>query len=268
MMRVLLLGWVGLSFDVTSSSLPVRMNAVRTSVTTGGITLSVQIADDTYPRDALVLATVKMQNNSGRQLPFGESSCTADGPSPVVSVVNNRNYVVFPPALPLPPLRNVPCVQVPPPSIASGQSMSESVFVVLRGSRVRASVILPSLGIVRTPYMRIHLGPRDHARLSLRSSSPISAIFASGATSRTHALYFTDWYVCGRGKGKYVAGQVFEESKPISDGVVRPYYSGRSMVWVSASSGELVPGCAGPEQWHLAAGRLGHTVAYLNHVRG
>lgn len=238
-----------------------------TSATVGGITLTLRLPGLIFPRGALIQTVVKLKNATKRTIPFGVLGCSADGPQPVVDVSNGMRRVVFPPALPAPPLGGAACSQPEPPSAPPGGTASRSIYVLLRGTDIRARLNLGTLGIVRTPYLRVHLERRQAPSISITAAGAVKAVVHFPAGRHAGPLYYTDWYVCGHGGATYVAGQVFKEYPAGQTGGILATYSGQVMDWTKTGSTRLRPGCRQPREWHVAAALLGGSAAYANYVQ-
>jgi hypothetical protein len=241
--------------------------ATQVSVTVRGVTLSLFVPRRTYPRNALVRMTVRVKNGSRDSMTVQSSACRADGPSPAVRVLDAHGRVVFPPALPEPPLGDFPCPVPPPPLLLPGHVATRQFYVILRANRVRAVVTSDVDGELKTPLVPIRLlsAPSPHLRLS---TSPWLHADVVGATGRGKGrLYYTDWYTCVTKYGTRAAGQQFTVSLPGETGGVLPTLTGLVMDWTRVSGTRIRPGCPHPLQWHVAAGWLGQPIASLTYQK-
>lgn len=242
---------------------------VQASATAHGFTLTLVLPRDRYPRGALVRTTVFVKNNTRLQANVGLFGCNADGPSPIVQVLNAHGHVAFPPALPDPPLGDAGCVEPVGPEVPPGGVYSQVIYVALRGSRLRAEATVAGAAIkdvveVRTPPLRVSLGPADAPTIGLTTSPAVGARVSGSQPKKGDGWYYTDWYVCGQGTQATVGGQTFAEEPPSESGASYPILSGDVGDWTRTSR-SMLPDCAFPQQWHVAIGRLGHSVAYLNY---
>jgi hypothetical protein len=255
---------------VISSSVSVHgaapmQSPTKVSTTVRGVEFTMSLPGLSFPRGALVRAVVTMKNEGKAQTRFGVPTCRADGPSPTVQVVDSSDRVVFPAALPPPPLTGVPCVLTGTPQLLPGTRASKTFYIVLRASRVRASVRVPGFGLIRTPVLQLHLGAGDAPSFSLSTAGTVNALVTPPAGAPRAPLYYTDWYVCGSGQAAYVGGRTFREQLPKDGGVLYPIYAGLVMGWGRAEGMQMAPGCSRPKEWHVAAALLGHTAVYANY---
>jgi len=267
----LMIGVMPLVAATTGGARAAGSTGIEVSATVHGVTLTLSLPHDRDPRGALVRATLRIRNRTHSDLAAGVLACRADGPSPTVQVLDALGHVVFPAALPDPPvLKTAECVHALPPAMPAGSVYSRSFYIILRDTRVRGTLVVPGGVSVSTPMLRVHLGPADPPTLRLQRLQVeplIRADVVGGAHHPGTPLLYTDWSVCGQGAQTYETGQTFTESLPGEGQVPYPTLSGLVMSWTRTGT-RILPGCPGLQEWHVAAGWLGHSVGYLQYTHG
>jgi hypothetical protein len=224
--------------------------AARTGLTVAassdGIQLSLSIPRPSYPRDALVLATIRLRNLTHHtvQVPVVGAGCS----TVVVQVYNRPQHPLFPPTFP-DALDTVSCTpHIPTVSLAPGSTRVSHLPIILRGSHLRLVATLPIAGAstVTTPAITVQLTARTGVpTITLHTGrSPYADV-----RPPQHArgpLMVTEWLACNGGS------RVFGD----------PWNS----VWSSSMSNRIapqwhwLPGCTGQREWHALAGWLNHPV--------
>jgi len=244
--------------------------------TAGGVTLRLDFSKRSYPRNALVATTVLVRNGSGSQIVVQDPQCRADGPSPAVEVLARDGKVVFPPALPSPPLGGAQCKEGPPPPLAPGATLRLHYYVVLRGPLIRAvaridvpqaqgSSTVGTSTTLATSVVRVMLTQRDAPRIRLLVHANVHAVVIVALSLRGRQLLYTDWYTCPGNVLAKVGGQGFKVDSGNANPITLRTLTGKVLSWRVSRSQLLRPGCVHPRQWYVAAGQLDHSVSVVHY---
>jgi len=264
---------LGQSVAVTRGETTSELNA---SATAGGVTLRLRVPKRSYPRNALVAATVVVQNGSGKRIVVQDLQCRADGPSPAVEVLAHDGKIMFPPALPFPPLGNAQCKEGPPPPLVPGATLRLHYYLILRGPLIRATAYfdVPALqgGLtvgtrtaLATPIVRVTLTRADAPGVRVAAHPRVHAVVALPPSLRGRPLLYTDWYTCPRNVLAKLGGQGFEVDSGDVGPITLRSVTGEVLSWGVARSQRIRPRCAHPHEWYLAVGQRGHSVAVAHY---
>lgn len=216
-------------------------------IVTHGLRITLHVGRPSYPANALVRATLVIRNVTHHQISimFGQNS-------PRVVVVDSSGREVYSPATPLGNLTLI-YPEGPGPSyfkLGAGQSYRVGQYAILRGSELRAQVVIASLAHpseidIARPRLRVRLtaagAPKD-----VVSASPLRATIVARVRETGPMIWKgEDQCVTGRGD-TYATG------------------SG----WTSTRGDVVVPDPSLPTDcatytWHAIAGWLNHPVATI-----
>jgi hypothetical protein len=231
----------------------VPKGSVTTWVMSGGLKLTLTVPRRSYPRNALAQVRVTLRNVTNHDVGYWTSVVGPAGEAaPQAEVLNAPGKVLFPPAMPYwPPLPG------PPPGLAtlqSGQSVTESEYIVVRGARIRATqsfmprmttnLNLPPYVLSTRPiFMRLTSEPAP--TLALHGAPTDPALDVTRPSNVQGPMWSVRYANCG------VQLPVF----------VYTY----TQVWVRSNL-HLTPGCSPLLEWHLRVAWLNHPVAALDYV--
>lgn len=216
----------------------------RATIVSRGIALGIAIDHTTYPRNSLAQATIEMKNETDGAVRLAGGSING-GYTPAVEVVDRRHRVLYPPALSTgvapPPMGGSGIV------LAAGGTLRERVYMILRASHVRASVMVstedhpvwadiktPGIGVklysAATPVVRIHPSARGSGAAYASVQRP---------TGASGPLVYIDSAACGDS-----GSTSFQQH----------------LSWTVSRGNRIHPGCSIPTRWHAVAGWVGYPV--------
>lgn len=268
MMRVVV---AGLSLGAVGCLIPVSRTATAdqtrqasratASTIASGLRLTLTLARSTYPRNALVQATVQVDNLTNAEVHYASGRSGPQGGCPppaylypIVRAVGTDG-TVYPPTLP-PDLPESGCL----PSFAAWYGPHEqqtyTIPIVLVANRVRATMdVYNTQGTGGTTLLEaeveVKLTHEAAPKVTVRAgkSSLIATVRAGRALHGP--LYYMDRVSCGTGPGdfliRYHDAWTPHNGKPLRSG----YYSP----------------CAPPDHWYLMVGWLNHPVAIVRYHR-
>lgn len=212
-----------------------------------GVRVIVTAGRATYPRNALVVARLRVINTSHRAISLQTVCAPGSRPySPMVArVVDARGRVLFPPAV-----GGEQGQICPPPSpfaLPPGRSVLRREYVILRSPRLQAVVQLPRRrgGLVAvTANLRLRLVGADAPTITLRRSPELAA-----AVRLRHPgpLIYNQWASCSSPAGQLLSAE--------------------SSNWVRSTQTRIAPLCVQPLQWQLVVGQVNHSVAQVRYSR-
>lgn len=220
-----------------------------TSVTAGGLELTLTVPRRSYPMNALIQVRVTIRNVSWHRVDYWTTGVALAGVAAPQAEVLKAGKVVFPPAMPF-----APALPGPPPSLVPlkpGQQVAQREFVILRGDRLRGSQAFiphPSKSVTRaantlvTRTIPLLLHAATAPRLFLRQTAygPVLEVTRPpGIRGRPLALTYAD---CGA-----------------------PIDFRYSLTWVPAGT-TITPDCAPVLAWHVRLAWLGEPVAALDYA--
>lgn len=220
---------------------------MTTSATAGGLKLTLQVTRLTYPRNALALMTVEMQNVSNHTIGYLSIGVHAPGLTvPQVEVLDSSNRIVFPPAMPYyPPLPG------PGPFVATlqpGHAVTQRAYVILRGTRIRASqqftpnprsAVSRGLVNLRTRPILVTLTSESTPVASVRQDEGASSIEVTRPTGVTGKPLLLSYADCG--------------------------FPNFAFTDWTLSNLHITPGCSPVDSWHLRVAWLNHSVAAVDY---
>jgi hypothetical protein len=237
---LLLSAWSPVSRTNASSVATLHVDTV-----THGVKLSLSVPRQTYPKDALVRVTVRLQNVSRHTV-----LVSGNNPATVV-VLDSSHQAVYRPDTPF--LGRALFGQSVPPRLAiklrPNQRLVNSFFLILRGPLLQAEA---TLGARAQEYsIRGALVP-----LTLTDETPPTVVVAALPT--IHATITPPRGVSG-------PPYFVEETQCTGNGI-----SGTWGGWGMSSSDNLTPGfasdCISNRKWIAYAGWLGHPVASIDYA--
>lgn len=222
----------------------------RASTDDGRVRLILTLPAKTYPRNALVPATIKLENHVSHVIWYNDAC-----PLGVLSleVTTNQGGLVYPPAVPGTPTPHCPRATATP--LPPGHLVQRTVLAVLRGSNIHA---LANLGrgshqsYFETPNIAVQLTTGQPPAVTL-NANPLSATLTP-ATPPSGPLYEAAWTGCyssadRTGQSSY--GASFPEG------------------FAALSGNQIVPQIKGPcafQEWHAVAGWIGQPVATIDYL--
>jgi hypothetical protein len=225
-------------------------DVIGATITAHGVTVSLLVPGMTYPRRALIQATVVARNESGTDISV-PSSC--DNNNPGLEVVRHDattgrfDIPAYPPALP--EERTMPCLPVLL-SLRPGQTLTNQGFVVLRNAYLEAFVqIQTGAGMIQvtTPQLHFHL-TREQPPLVRFQSRPSFIVKLWPPAGASGLLRYVEYGVCPFRSGGYrVTGE--------------PDWR----TWETAATTRLTAGCRHPAVWDMLAGWVGFSVVRIRY---
>lgn len=233
--------------------------SVRVTTRTDGIKLSLILARHMYPRNALVLATMRLRNVSN-------ASVLLPSPCPpgafLVQVVTPAGRMVYPPALrsqlptscpPPPPEATVTAGSLPPAGVVQVR-----VPTILRAPRLRAVAELGPPGGVTGRFLHIRLTRGDPPQVQLRLA-PVEAVITPRKGEQSGPLYYDAWAIC---QARGPTGLTY----PGAETGWKVLRHGSRTGYLLRPQLQAGQGCNTPVQWHLVAGFLNQPVACVDYV--
>lgn len=264
---VLCAGWLvseASSGTPVSASRPIGgSSGAGESIVTRQIRLSFSLPGTTYPRDALVPATVRLTNFASRSISTWD--CLAD--SLGAEVVRSDGGQAYPPLLPPPgaPWAECPGALGASPvrhtiTLGPGQTLTRTEYLVLRSPAVQAFADLGPVSnqgkpvVILTPRLRLHTivapGPQIHLRVGPAVSARVTPVPGSGP------LLYSQFATC-RGTAS-TPDRVSATAAPPSQ-------------WVSAPGTTLqpftAPPCSSLTEWILFVGQVGRPITRAYYCR-
>lgn len=219
---------------------PATLPAPVRAATLRPVRLSVSLPHHMYPRNALVLALVRLRNQTDRPISL-RGIC---GDNPLVEVITPRHNIVYPPAL-----SYQPCLGTLPLRLGPGATTVRHLFVVLRGPWLLPVVLLANHQTVTGPILRIQLYSAPSPRIILHSNDPAGPDIELRPRVSVHGLlYYSDSYVCQADSNPRTILQSRVESdwRSVPDARIGPHWP---------------TDCPAPQEWHVVAGWLDQPVA-------
>lgn len=225
-------------------------DGVGTQVTADGVTVSLLVPGTTFPRDALVQATVVVRNSSQAIISV-PTSCDSNNPGIELlrhdAATGRDDIRTYPPALPeAPALVCSAVIQHVPP----GGILRNSGLIVLRSAYLRAFVdIWTGSGIVHvtTAQIHFHLRRANPPRVTLHTTQR-AAVTVHAPAGASGPLLYVQYSACP----DPVAGTI-------------GWVDGTWRVWDSSATDRLRPECRRPTAWDALAGWMGFTVARIRY---
>lgn len=245
---LVILGTIAVPSARSSAAASAAKKPLHAVVQRGGLRLELTVPRASYPRDALVRVWASVRNTTHRTLWIESNGPQAPGRYlPQVEVLDRAGH-----SLPLSLTTYFPYPGPPPGpvSIAPGAAIAGPEDLVLRGARVRLSVLAlsprdPRFGPhtrLETPALHLHLRPVDSPTVQLITSGSPSATIVR--PTGLHGLPLAVWYAdCG---GVNYSQEIY---------------------WTKVSL-HLTPGCSPLQAWHVLVGWRGHSVASIDYPGG
>lgn len=209
------------------------------------VRLTLTLPHKSYPQNALVQATVSLQNVSAHPVWF-TNSC----PLGVLSlrVTDGQGGQYFPPALPNAPKAH--CKKTQPAPLAPGDSITRAIFAVLRAPYIQA---LAEVGktpgtYFETPPLPVQLTPSTPPVVSL-FTSPLEA-FLTPPSTHPGPLYVNSWTSCTTPTGTALSLMAPDTFKPI---------------YGTDAIGPQVSGPCTSLEWHAIAGWIGYPAVVIHY---
>jgi hypothetical protein len=222
------------------------------SVSSHGLTLTIETPATAYPRDALVPVTVLLHNSNN---PDARAELCG-GFLPFVQLLDSGGHLVRQPPIPTGmthPACFDPTVPVPLPV---GGTLHWSGLVIVRAPRLRATQVIygknrgqglfggPSF-VLQTPVLEIRPLPPVRTRATIQASPSLHVSVQVPAESR---VYYTDRTDCTAPYGGPMTGGTTE--------------------WTAAHGSTIEPskvdGCAGMSRWRLAVAVEGEAPVWID----
>lgn len=227
--------------------------SVTTWVISGGLKLTLTVPRRSYPRNALAQVQVSLRNVTNHDVGYWLPGYDPVGYAvPQAEVLNAAGTIVFPPAMPY-----MPALPGPVPGLAplhSGQSVTQSEYIVVRGARIRATqnfmprmtsnLSLPPYVLTTRPIL-VRLTSEPAPKLTLRGSPTSPVLDVTRPSHVAGPMLQISYADCG-----------FQTTGPSYS------YPGG---WFPAGL-QLRPGCTPLGAWHVRLAWLNHPVAALDYV--
>lgn len=215
-----------------------------------GVRVIMTVPHSTYPQNALVPVTVRIDNLSSSSVsPI--PTCEDNNPGVQVLMVNGQVVYPVPNQIPTDPGHCPPGFG---PSIAPGQSLERQFLVVLRGPMVR---VYWSLAFATGAHADIHVVIGKPAALRLVvGQNPTAALQTTPQLSAQiqppAGTIGPLWYI--------------QMAKcPVANApVAQVYYA---QIWQPATTTRLEPPCSRAVEWHLAAGWIGQPITTIDYIQ-
>lgn len=217
---------------------------VSVSAISSGLRITLTVGQRSYPRDALIVARVEVQNVSGKAVVL-EATCIKGGQPyapAIITVIGSNGSELFPPALS--GEQSESCPPYAPRTLPSGQRLVHRQVVILRAPTVVAVVMLAQQGGSMRPVsarLVLALTANDAPRLVVRTTPALSATVPGGEQPPWR---YKQWVSCS------------------ANGRLLSYADSG---WRQTSGGKFVPLCINTLEWQLVVGRLNHSVAELDY---
>jgi hypothetical protein len=233
--------------SLTGGSVTVRPKSAAMTVTGSGhgLRVTLTVAAGTFPRDALVVGRVRVDNTSNAPINLRGPVPTCGANNPWLEVVGGHGRRLYPPALKS--YFQPPCKVTPAISIEPGQSLVRRQYAILRASRIRAAVTLaPNNLVVTSALLRVHLSsePKPKAALKLGPNGP--RVVISSASGQHGRLMYESSARCHAGGG-------------LSLDV-------NTLKWKPGRKAVIHAGCLSPIAWHAVAGWLNGPVVDIDYA--
>lgn len=204
-----------------------------------GIRLTLTVAHSAYPRNAIINASVRVQNQSSHLVTAAGTSCTQM--NPLVEDLNVKGTVSFPNSVGW--INLIPCVGPTTEDTFMGprfDRLYQERYVVAMGTNVRAAMLIRGdAKPVVSPTLILHLTSPDPPKVRIGSSPPVLARVKPNFSTHSSLLYLG-----------------VDQCQPGS----APYdYLG--VFWASVQGRVIRPDCARPLSWRLTVGWVGHSAA-------
>jgi hypothetical protein len=227
--------------------------AVSTWAMSGGLKLTLVVPRRSYPRNALANVQVTLRNVTNHDLGYWLTGMDPVGyAAPQAEVLNAAGTIVFPPAMPY-----MPALPGPVPGLAplhSGQSVTQSEYIVLRGARIRATqnfmprmmsnLSLPPYVLTTRPIL-VRLTSEPAPKLILHGDPSHPVLDVTRPPNIQGPMWSVRYADCG-----------FQSTGP-----TYTYTEG----WV-ASNLHMTPGCSPLAGWYVRVAWLNHPVAALDYI--
>lgn len=216
-----------------------------------GLRLTLMLPKRSYPRNALIGATVKVQNVSHHMISAPGTSCTQT--EPFVEDIGPHGRILYPDGVSW--LNLIPPCGAATEDTFMGPGFKRSlgpVYVIARSSTLRAVMDIRESGVSQTsntpafsPLIRLHLGPYSAPKIALRAQARVAAHLDPGFSTTAPPVFLS-------------LGHCYPGSAP---------YDYLGTYWGPASGRTIMPECNHPSSWRAIAGWPGHSVAFIHYVR-
>jgi hypothetical protein len=227
--------------------------SVTTWVISGGLKLTLTVRRRSYPRNALAKVQVSLRNVTNHDVGYWLPGYDPVGyTAPQAEVLNAAGTVVFPPAMPY-----MPALPGPVPGLAplhSGQSVTQSEYIVVRGARIRATQnFMPRMtsNLSLSPYVLttqpifMRLTSEPPPKLALYGAPNDPALDVTRPPNVRGPMLSVRYADCGL-------------QPPV---LAYTYTEG----WVTSKL-HLTPGCSPLDGWYVRVAWLNHPVAALDYI--
>jgi hypothetical protein len=233
-----------------------QASQLEVSAASHGIRLTLRLSNRIYPRNALVRATVVVQNVSRKRawVPYSAECLTWN---PGLVVMDGTGKELYPPGLKsfLPP----PC---PPPvpngrPLDPGKSLTAHLYAVLRARYLHARLDYyrtlnrrpGSVLSVQTPSIRVPpLAAADPPPASL-TGAPGSAVLQVSPPPGVHGPpLYEDSAACPYTSDTGMQGTQYQQT----------------LFWLRSADATITPDCSPIIEWHVVAGWLNHSVVSVD----
>ncbi len=216
---------------------------------------TIRVARNAYPANSLVKVTLRVRNESKRSkrirelCPYGHI---------LAEVITPTKEVVYPPAFPDGPWPALQCRVPRSLSIGPNDEVTETGYVILRSSQLRA-VVYESIGSnptsIRSKPVRLHLVRSASPIVTLHTDNQVRAEISPNFKTVRGPMLYQDVVLCpgdqARGGSSVRSGSRTIDWERVARGADGAYH--------------IQPSCARPFEWHVIAGWLNHAVASIDY---
>jgi len=226
---------------------PASASGGLSASTTGhGVRITLSVPQASYPRNALIQASIRVTNLSSHAIEYYPGSIC--GGNPEVEVTNNRGIVEYPPAIAGAPIPSCGPARLHYPQIRPGATKVWHSYAILGGAHLQAHIsITQSQLYVYSPTVTAHLISAPPLVAALRVS-PRVTLQITPPTTATGPLLYASWWGC-----------------KVSNGAE---FGGGGIGWQEATGDILSPdwdrSCGTQREWHVVAGWVGQPVVVAN----
>lgn len=212
-----------------------------------GLVLSIALQKRTFPRNALVRVRAQVRNAGARPVHL-LPSCPTGLLGAEVKDVSGRS--LYPPALQSGP--EFRCLPPKPHTLLPGRVVTRRMYVILRGSRVRAYVNLSVHGqavVVYGSALTVTLTHPDSPHLVV-NTHPFASAHVIPPGRWKGNMHFMEAERCPLPAG---SGNAIEDATVTPHWMTAPRTTARGRV-------TLIAPCPAPNEWDVVAGWIGHSV--------
>lgn len=173
---------------------------IRVNTTQSGLKLSLLLPHRTYPRNALVRVSIRVQNVSNHAIDLARNGCPFG--TVYAEVLTKAGFLAYPPITPGWP--HNPCPRfMPIRTLMPHHALTRHTYVILRGPRMKAAVLVHSTlqltRLVTGAILSLHLVSGKRPHVTLYTSGELSATLRPAVTPHGPLLW-NSWARCDDGR--------------------------------------------------------------------